>query len=59
MAGRPIPGDEGDRFMPGGYLTRDLGPSSMVGRGLAEATKDEVDIYKAMAPAATINAIID
>lgn len=58
-AGRPIPGDDGDKFMPGGYKMRDLGPRSMSGHGHEEATKDEVNIYKAMVPNATIDAIVN
>ena len=31
--GLPVPGDEGDKYWPGGYKISDVGPKSMRGKG--------------------------
>ena len=31
--GLPIPGDEGDKYSPGGYRIPEVGPRSMKGKG--------------------------
>ena len=33
MMGQPVPGDDGDKYMPEGYKIHEIGPRSMRGRG--------------------------
>ncbi|KAL1955128.1 hypothetical protein VTO42DRAFT_8992 [Malbranchea cinnamomea] len=41
IRGRPLPGDEGDKYYPGGYYTENVGPKNFEGKGQAymEQTK--------------------
>ncbi|KAJ5771008.1 uncharacterized protein N7511_003059 [Penicillium nucicola] len=34
--GRPVPGDEGDKYSPAGYVIPDIGPKELEGRGRKE-----------------------
>ena len=45
LAGVPLPGDEGDKYMPQGYKIEESGPKSLFGKGAAEmkATKEKLD----------------
>ncbi|KAI5206207.1 hypothetical protein AUEXF2481DRAFT_35405 [Aureobasidium subglaciale EXF-2481] len=54
LAGRPIPGDEGDKFFPQGYKSAVMGPAFLAGKGLAQAEKDEEQIRNIMRADATI-----
>lgn len=54
MAGRPIPGDEGDKYFPQGFKSSVMGPAFLAGKGLAQAEKDEAEIREIMRPDATI-----
>lgn len=44
MAGRPVPGDQGDRFRPQGIKTYDVGPKSIEGKGVAECDAETASI---------------
>ena len=33
IMGLPVPGDEGDKYSPGGYKISDIGPKAMRGKG--------------------------
>ncbi|OGM48182.1 hypothetical protein ABOM_002087 [Aspergillus bombycis] len=44
--GRPLPGDDGDWFMPRGFDTRDIGPSYMKGRGRNYAREEKAKFGK-------------
>ncbi|KAE8313199.1 hypothetical protein BDV41DRAFT_264872 [Aspergillus transmontanensis] len=44
--GRPLPGDDGDGFMPCGFNTRDIGPSYMKGRGRNYARQEKVKLKR-------------
>lgn len=35
-AGKPVPGDEGEKFMPKGYVISEVGPEGLRGRGKNE-----------------------
>ncbi|GAB7350864.1 hypothetical protein MBLNU459_g1388t1 [Dothideomycetes sp. NU459] len=48
IGGRPIPGDQGDKFQPKGIKTFGVGPKSMQGKGLAECDA-EIAAIKARA----------
>ncbi|TIA01144.1 hypothetical protein D6C82_04019 [Aureobasidium pullulans] len=48
MAGRPIPGDEGEKYFPQGFKSSHMGPAFLVGKGLAQAEKDEDQIREIM-----------
>ncbi|KAI5261092.1 hypothetical protein E4T47_09517 [Aureobasidium subglaciale] len=54
LAGRPIPGDEGDKFFPQGYKSAVMGPAFLAGKGLAQAERDEEQIRNIMRADATI-----
>ncbi|KAI5244938.1 hypothetical protein E4T43_03502 [Aureobasidium subglaciale] len=54
LAGRPIPGDEGDKFFPQGYKSAVMGPAFLAGKGLAQAERDEEQIRNTMRADATI-----
>ncbi|KAI4843621.1 hypothetical protein E4T44_06646 [Aureobasidium sp. EXF-8845] len=53
-AGRPIPGDEGDKYFPQGFKSSVIGPAFLAGRGLEQAAKDEEQIRQIMSPDVTI-----
>jgi hypothetical protein len=53
-AGRPIPGDEGDRYFPQGFKSSVIGPAFLAGKGLVQAEKDEKKIREIMRPDVTI-----
>ncbi|THY00825.1 hypothetical protein D6D03_06254 [Aureobasidium pullulans] len=55
MAGRPIPGDEGEKYFPRGFKSSHMGPAFLVGKGLAQAEKDEDQIREIMRCDATIS----
>jgi len=38
--GLPVPGDQGDRFQPQGFLHHEIGPRNMAGKGLSEFEKE-------------------
>lgn len=41
--GLPLPGDEGQKYWPGGYKIYEMGPESMIGKGgefFSRATKE-------------------
>lgn len=40
--GLPLPGDDGDRYSPGGYRIAEVGPTSMRGKG-AEYARESFD----------------
>lgn len=40
--GLPLPGDDGNRFFPGGYQIAEVGPTSLRGKG-AEYARDSLD----------------
>ena len=42
--GLPVPGDEGDKYFPGGYKISEVGPDAMRGRGIGyrEASKERL-----------------
>ncbi|KAI4730291.1 hypothetical protein E4T49_01917 [Aureobasidium sp. EXF-10728] len=54
LAGRPIPGDEGDKYFPQGFKSSVMGPAFLAGKGLAEAEKDGERIREIMGPGVTI-----
>ncbi|CAD0107687.1 unnamed protein product, partial [Aureobasidium uvarum] len=54
LAGRPIPGDEGDKYFPQGFKSSVMGPAFLAGKGLAQAEKDEEQIRETMRPGVTI-----
>jgi hypothetical protein len=54
LAGRPIPGDEGDKYFPQGYKSSVIGPAFLAGKGLEQAEKDEEQIREIMRPDVTI-----
>jgi hypothetical protein len=54
MAGRPIPGDEGDKYFPQGFKSSVIGPAFLAGKGLEQAAKDGEQIRQIMAPNVTI-----
>lgn len=39
--GRKLPGDDGNKYAPEGYIFEELGPSNLVGKGLNEMAKTE------------------
>ncbi len=52
LAGGTLPGDEGVRFMPEGFLFEELGPQKTMGEGVAETNQlSEPAAKKASAPA--------
>jgi hypothetical protein len=53
-AGRPIPGDEGDKYFPQGYKSSVMGPAFLAGKGLEQAAKDGEQIRHIMRPDMTI-----
>ncbi|KAH0284001.1 hypothetical protein M436DRAFT_74095 [Aureobasidium namibiae CBS 147.97] len=53
-AGRPIPGDEGDKYFPQGFKSSVMGPAFLAGKGLEQAEKDEEQIQHIMRPDVTI-----
>jgi hypothetical protein len=55
MAGRPIPGDEGEKYFPRGFKSSHMGPAFLVGKGLAQAEKDEDQIREIMRCDATVS----
>ncbi|KAH0278767.1 hypothetical protein KCU91_g2218, partial [Aureobasidium melanogenum] len=54
LAGRPIPGDEGDKYFPQGFKSSVMGPAFLAGKGLAQAEKEEEEIRQIMRPDVTI-----
>lgn len=44
MAGRPLPGDQGDRFKSQGIKTYEVGPKSVEGKGVAECDAEMASI---------------
>jgi hypothetical protein len=46
--GRPVPGDEGDKYYPAGYSIPDLGPKNFEGKGKKqlEETLEEMKGYR-------------
>ena len=36
FSGKPLPGDEGDKYYPGGYDIAEIGPVALQGKGEAE-----------------------
>ncbi|CAD0083273.1 unnamed protein product, partial [Aureobasidium vineae] len=54
LAGRPIPGDEDDKYFPQGFKSSVMGPAFLAGKGLAQAEKDEEQIREIMRPGVTI-----
>jgi hypothetical protein len=41
LLGRKLPGDDGNKYAPEGYIFEELGPSNLVGKGLDEMAKTE------------------
>lgn len=39
LMGRPLPGDEGEKYYPGGYVIGDMGPRRYEGKGAAEVKR--------------------
>ena len=44
LLGLPLPGDEGDRYRPGGYRVGDVGPDRMQGKGEAWARESQAKL---------------
>ena len=46
MLSVPLPGDDGDRYQPRGFATREIGPSAMLGKGAASFEASKVRLRK-------------
>lgn len=46
--GRPVPGDEGDKYRPSGYHISDIGPKYFEGKGqkAIEETMEELKVFR-------------
>ena len=46
VLGKPLPGDEGDRYCPQGYLIGEVGPNHQVGKGSDDMKRIAEDLKK-------------
>lgn len=46
MRGRPLPGDEGNKYRPGGYMIKDVGPRAFEGKGEAYFEEHKARLQK-------------
>ena len=40
LLGRKLPGDDGNRYLPGGWTHTEIGPRALVGKGIKEMDED-------------------
>ena len=46
MLGKPVPGDDNDKYSPKGYHIGDVGPNHMVGKGMDSTSEIKANLKK-------------
>jgi hypothetical protein len=54
MAGKPIPGDEPEKYMAKGFKAEEVGPAFLKGKGVEEMGRDVDKIGRIMRPDVTM-----
>ena len=47
LLGRRLPGDDGNKYAPEGYIFEDVGPDTLKGKGLGEMKETETSLAEA------------